>query len=924
MNRWQILDRESRPMGESEPGLAISPVLFIGLGGSGHRIGLFLKATLLRAYPEGIPSAFRLLVFDTDDENLAVGIGERLVSLERNAEFFHIGNVPVARIVQNLDRLPSIAERLPNIEDLPPISLRRGAKQIRPLGLLALLWHYPRVQEIVQNAIWLLAGRENVGEADLRVDPSRGITVFIAGSLVGGTHSGQFLDVAYLVRAELEGLGTLADFCRIIGVGLLPGAFRGIDGPNIIPNTVAALRELDHCMVRGGFRASYRNGHTVETLQPPFDLYYLVDAVDEAGQTWLNLEELCAMVAQGIFLMGASRMGQRWDTVLVNVDEVLSERTPEGHGTFLGSFGVARLSFPARAVAELCALRLACSLIEEVFLRPTGRAEADEVTASFIGAQGLTLEALSGRLSVDEEGFPIAVRLDPPAWLSRLEPHKVPQEAIRWAEDYRTLRLEGDFRLWIKGNAQAAEEELAAALEEKTRSMVNDPQRGPLAACAFLQGLLKRIKTMQAALETERKALASASRELEDRVEEAGGMLIRAPEANWFLRRSRVNQALNAYARAQQELLAGRLEAMLLDQMEAVMAGFGERAEALLREVEGLVARLRSVREALRRREGELLSSLEEGIPTLALVDEEFVASLYSRYAPSPSSVAEALLEDGDGLYGWGALGQQEISSLICRAAGRPFVPIEGITVEEAIEERGEMSPEAWKAALFALARPAWNLDLTQMSEGGAHLHQITILGVPDERASIFHHQGRLLASTHDPHHLTAFVATIGAPFTALRRLPHYLGVYQRAKGLKPLHVLPAFQGEEQEAKLAFALGLVFGLVRSRGTYFYYHPSDGLEEEVRLGQGAANALNTLRRERGLARRLMEDVEGHIEVIGIARALQTLLQYTRPTGQEDGLARELKRLVRSYAELLSTSQRLRPIDDKGIGEEGEKT
>lgn len=919
MDKWQILDRESRPAGESEAGLAISPVLFIGLGGSGHRIGLFLKATLLRAYPEGIPSAFKLLVFDTDEENLAVGLGERLVSLERNAEFFHIGNVPVARIIQNLDKLPSIAERLPNIKDLPPISLRRGAKQIRPLGLLALLWHYPRVQEIVQNAIWLLAGRENVGAGDVKVDPSRGITVFIAGSLVGGTHSGQFLDVAYLVRAELEGLGTLADFCRIIGVGLLPGAFRGIDGPNIVPNTVAALRELDHCMVRGGFRASYRSGHTVETLQPPFDLYYLVDAVDEAGQTWLSLEELCAMVAQGIFLMGASRMGQRWDTVLVNVDEVLSERTPEGHGTFLGSFGVARLSFPARAVAELCALRLARSFIGEIFLRPAGR--ADEMAASFIRAQGLASEALSGRLSVDEEGLPIAVRLDPPAWLSRLEPHKVPQEAIRWAEDYRLLRLEGDFRLWVKRNARMAGEELAAALEEKTRAMVNDLQGGPLAACAFLQEILKRIKAAQVALEAERKALASASRELEDRVEEAGGLLIRAPEANWLLRRSRVNQALSAYARAQQEFLAARLEAMLLDQMGAVLAGLGERAEALLREIEGLVARLRSVREAFRRREGELLSSLEEGIPTLALVDEEFVASLYNRYAPSPSSVAEALLEDGDGLYGWRALGQQEIASLIYRAASRPFVLIEGITIEEVIEERGEMSPEAWKAVLLALARPAWNLDLTQMSEGGAHLHQITILGVPDETASIFY-QGRLLASTHDPYHLTAFVATIGAPFTALRRLPHYMGVYERAKGLKPLHVLPAFQGEEQEAKLAFALGLVFGLVRSRGTYFYYHPPDGLEEEVRLGQGAANALSTLRRERALARRLMKDVEGHIEVIGIARALQALLQYACPTGQEDGLARELKRLVRSYADLLSVSQRLKPADGREMEREGE--
>ena len=219
------------------------------------------------------------------------------------------------------------------------------------------------------------------------------------------------------------------------------------------------------------------------------------------------------------------------------------------------------------------------------------------------------------------------------------------------------------------------------------------------------------------------------------------------------------------------------------------------------------------------------------------------------------------------------------------------------------------MSPEAWKAALFALARPAWNLDLTQMPEGGAHLHQITILGVPDEKDSIFHHDGRLLASTHDIHRLTAFVATIGAPYTALRNFHHYRQVYERVKGFKPLHVLPAFQGEEQEAKLAFALGLVFGLIHTRGAYFYYRPPDRLEEEVRLGQGAANALNTLRQQSSLARQLMDDIEGHIEVIGIARALELLSRYAEPTGQEDDFSRELKRLVRSYAEVLRSNQRL---------------
>ncbi len=422
--------------------LPISPGLYLGLGGSGHRIGLFLKAALLRAYPEGIPSAFRILVFDTDDEHLAVRVGDRLVTLERESEFFHIGQVPVARIVRNLDKLPSIAERLPYIRDLPPVALRRGAKQLRPLGLLALLWHYPRMQEIVQNALWALAGRENLGDESLRVDPAQGITIFLAGSLVGGTHSGQMLDVAYLIRSELERLGSLADFCRIIGVGLLPGAFRGIDGPNLVPNTLAALRELNHCMVQGSFQATYRNGQVVDTAQPPFDMYYLVDAVDEEGQTWLSLEDLCTMVAQSIFLMTGSRLGQRGESAFDNLDDVLSASTPEGFGTFFGSLGLAELRFPAEEVMGLCRARHARRIIRQGLLRPSDEERIAQAVEAYIHSHTLSADPLLKELAVDEEGLPIAVVLDPPGWLEDFPPHRIPQEVLQWVQNYRLLWLE--------------------------------------------------------------------------------------------------------------------------------------------------------------------------------------------------------------------------------------------------------------------------------------------------------------------------------------------------------------------------------------------------------------------------------------------------------------------------------------------------
>ena len=268
-----------------------------------------LKARFIRAYGS-VPSLVRLLVFDTADETLTVSVDGELVGLSTGDELFNIGNTPVPNIIRNIDRQPAIAARLPGIQALPPVALRAGAKQVRPLGLLALLWRYDEVEGRIQDAIWELSSKDTLSQ---RAGAAHGINVFICNSLVGGTGSGTFLDVAHLVRAILDEMGTLGDFCYVTGVGVLPQAFRNIEGPNIVPNTVAALKELSHCMLEGGFACEYPSGRSIRSTRPPFNLYYLIDAVDEQGYTWRGLDVLCAMIAEGLFLQVGSQVGRRDD-----------------------------------------------------------------------------------------------------------------------------------------------------------------------------------------------------------------------------------------------------------------------------------------------------------------------------------------------------------------------------------------------------------------------------------------------------------------------------------------------------------------------------------------------------------------------------------------------------------------------------------
>lgn len=657
--------------GNGAPSFVGQPCLVVGTGGIGHRIVLALKALLVDIFGS-VPAGIRLLVFDIDDENLSMRVGNRLVALEREVELFCLGPVPVARIKRNLDNLPTIRDRLPCLRDLPPMAAVWAGKQLRPLGQLAFQWRFPRIHGLIRDAIWTLAGRDQRGDEDLVVDPSRGLKVIQVGSNCGGTNAGMFIDLGCLLRNELEGLGTLGDACTIIGVGMLPGAFRGIIGPNLVPNTVASLMELEWATMDGDLSLTYRDGTVVKPARPPFDMYLLVDAVDEGGRVWISRDDLCRMVARAILVLAATSLGEQQEGELDNLDEVLSQGTPDGHGTFFGSLGLATLEFPAETIVEFFSARHAQAVIAEGLLRPADPRVPEDDAVAWLQAQNLSADALVAELARDKDGLPMAVVVQVPASLRRLPDHQIPQEAIQFVQAYTRLRLDGDYRAWARNNAEAL--------------------------------------------------------------------------------------------------------------------------------ADGAVLKL-------------------------------------------------------------------------------------------------------------DVAKPAWNLDETRLYDGDASLRRITVVGVPDHTRSIFKSNGNQLVSTHDPRTVIALSLTVGAPYTALQAWPEYLAEYKRVRRLRPLHTLPAFQMEGQEAGLALALGLIFGQIFTRGAHFYYRPSDELEPEVRLAHGAANAIQSLAAQEGLVREVMDRVEAHIEHIGIGQALERLTTYCAPCAGDDDLTLELKRLVRDYAEMLQANARV---------------
>jgi hypothetical protein len=182
----------------------------------------------------------------------------------------------------------------------------------------------------------------------------------------------------------------------------------------------------------------------------------------------------------------------------------------------------------------------------------------------------------------------------------------------------------------------------------------------------------------------------------------------------------------------------------------------------------------------------------------------------------------------------------------------------------------------------------------------------LEVLGVADEAATLFD-DDLSRVSTHDPHRIIAYVMVAGAAPSALQQYGQYEKALAGARGVVPVHVLPEFMADVNQGQLAFALGSIFGLIQNEGAHFYYQPADALQERLRLGQGLANAVESLSAQEALTREVLERVDSQIAHLGLQRSIEILAEYysAAPDGRTklDAITRDLKRQVRAYADEL---------------------
>lgn len=356
----------------------VKPTVIVGIGGTGGDILLRVRKRFFEKY--GALSQFPIVSYlwldtDTTEKNIGQGIFTDQIAFSNQEKL--MTTIPDTTVyTSDLNNHPHIKKWFyPGLSKLK--TMTEGAGQIRAYSRLGFYHHFSEIR----NA--LIAAKTRVGNVNstdevykkhkLEANPND-LQVIVVFSVAGGTGSGMFLDLAFLVKELFTG-----NNLTTIGMVLMPGLFN----PNedrVAANGYAALKELEYYSYEHDYEVEWPDMVKRKVPGPPFNYTYLVDRTNQGGHSvdFSNREVIFNMVAENIFkdftqsdFAGAKR------GVRVNLDQYLTGLYAFRHLnenresiidqrfiTRYGSFGLASISVPSDRVEMACAYRLAADVVD--------------------------------------------------------------------------------------------------------------------------------------------------------------------------------------------------------------------------------------------------------------------------------------------------------------------------------------------------------------------------------------------------------------------------------------------------------------------------------------------------------------------------------------------------------------------------------
>lgn len=375
--------------------------LFIGLGGTGAQAILHTKKRFIDAYDE-IPPMIGFLSIDTDQDTRNKSLFDNLNNEIKfdGAEFLYT-RVQDAQRPYKIKR-DSLFKWYP--EDNVPmlIKMTNGAGQIRSNGRFSLFFNYSQIYHAISHKLNQILSIDNFENSKFQPNGDD-VEINFVFSVGGGTGSGTFIDIAYLVQ---DAISKFPNAIKTVAFMVLPDVFTAMaTGPsmkNVRPNGYGALQDLDYLMHfdynSSPLNITYDN-KSIEIERPPFDVVFTINNKNSSGHTFQNISEISELIGLGMFT-GASELCGSAQSSYDNVETVLAAGTldVEDKRAWACGMGLSELFYDGNKLGNIYARKAIKSIINKLL---TADQEVSSLVDAFIDNPEVEIRENNG----DENNF---------------------------------------------------------------------------------------------------------------------------------------------------------------------------------------------------------------------------------------------------------------------------------------------------------------------------------------------------------------------------------------------------------------------------------------------------------------------------------------------------------------------------------------
>lgn len=349
------------------------PALVIGLGEMGIAVLQHLRAAFKEHFGslEALPH-IRMVGIDTDHDALhsipPLGRGLALTAAE-------IVQAKLNRAIHYLkpkEGRPRIDTWF-NTNLLYRIQRNLTTGGLRALGRLAFIDNFRPIVQRIQLDLEACADPERLASAakntglKLRSSWPR---VYVITSLTGGTGSGMFIDLAYILRHVLKQIGYPK--AEVVGLLLLPPVEISDGQKKGLVNAYASLTELHHFSSPGvTFSSRYEEREKpVTDANPPFGRCFLLSLPkeNEPAAFW----KLMGKVGDFLYRDLTSPLGRAADTNRIEMQKTAADAPAPAKSLTYQTFGMTRFWWSRRVLLQRVARRFCQHLIQQWISKESG------------------------------------------------------------------------------------------------------------------------------------------------------------------------------------------------------------------------------------------------------------------------------------------------------------------------------------------------------------------------------------------------------------------------------------------------------------------------------------------------------------------------------------------------------------------------